>query len=511
MKPSTTGFSTADRWLLAATILASSMAFIDGTAVNTALPVMQRELAAEVDAMQWVVESYMLFLSALLLVGGALGDRFGRARIFAAGTVLFTAASIWCGLAPDTAQLILARAVQGVGGALLVPGSLALLRASITPEVRGQAIGTWSAFTALTTALGQVLGGWLAEEVTWRAIFLLNLPIGLAVLLIARRHVPESRDPDAPARTDWAGALLAVVGLGATTFGLIESSHLGWRHPWVVGGLALGAAALVGFFWREARAPHPMMPLGLFRDRVFAATNMLTLLLYAALGGALFFLPFNLIQVQGYTATAAGLAMLPFIALLFTLSSWAGRLADRRGPRLPLTIGPVVAGAGFALLALPGVGGGYWTTFFPAIAVLGLGMAITVAPLTTAVLNAVPEHRAGLASGINNAVSRVAGLLAIAGLGIGLVGGFTRSLDRRLAALPLPPEAVRALEENRVMLAAMPVPTDLDPALAALVQASIDGAFVDGFRWVALVCAALAVAGGAIARWGLSSPEGDRG
>ncbi|HEX2643626.1 MAG TPA: MFS transporter, partial [Thermoanaerobaculia bacterium] len=476
-------------WVLAATILGSSMAFIDGTAVNVALPTFQRDLGATVAEVQWVVEAYALFLSALLLVGGALGDHFGRRRIFLIGVAGFALASAACGFAATTGQLIAARAVQGIAAALLVPGSLALLSASFDEAHRGKAIGTWSGFGAITAAVGPLLGGWLLDNVSWRWVFFINLPLALAVVVIATRFVPESRDTDAPRRLDLPGALLAAAGLGGLTFGLIESSRLGWGHPLILGSLLAGAAALLIFLRVEARSPAPMMPLGLFRSRTFTGANLLTFWLYAALGGALFFVPFLLIQVHGYSATAAGAALLPFIFLMFLLSRWAGGLVDRYGARKPLIIGPAIAGAGFALFAVPGLDGSYWTTFFPAALVLGFGMTISVAPLTTTVMGAVKERHAGLASGINNAVSRTAGLLAVAALGLLILGLFGRGLDRRLAGLDLPSGAREAVDAQHERLAALEIPSTLGEADRGRVKTAVDQAFLEGFRGIMLAAA----------------------
>ena len=481
------------RWILAATILGSSMSFIDGTVVKVALPALQANLNATAIDVQWVVESYALFLAALLLLGGSLGDHFGRKRIYAIGVTLFALASMWCGLAPNVGQLIVARAVQGIGGALLVPGSLAIISASFSEDERGQAIGTWSGSTAITTALGPVMGGWLIEHVSWRAVFFLNLPLAVVVLLLVFRFVPESRDEEETGKLDLVGAALATVSLGAIVYGLIESSRLGFQSPIVITALSSSLIFLVAFVIVEARRRHPMMPLTLFRARNFAGANLLTLFLYAALAGTLFFLPLNLIQVQGYSATAAGAASLPFILIMFLLSRWSGGLLKRYGSRLPLVIGPTIAGIGFALFVRPGVGGSYWTTVFPAVVVLGLGMAISVAPLTTTVMNSVKESHAGIASGVNNAVSRTAGLLAIAVLGLIMLQTFNRCLDQRLSQLAVPVEIREAVNSQRIKLAAAEIPSAAEPMRAAIKQA-IDECFVCGFRRLMLVGCGLALA-----------------
>ncbi len=484
----------AQRWTLAAAILGSSMAFLDGTVVNVALPAIQHDLHANASQAQWVIESYALFLAALLLVGGALGDRFGRRRVFLIGVAVFTLAGTACAFAAGAGPLIGARAVQGVGAALLVPGSLALISASFPQERRGQAIGTWSAFSGIAAAVGPVVGGFLVDRYSWTWAFLMNLPLGAVLLGLCITKVPDDRPTGArqPA-LDIAGAALATLALAGIVFAFIEAPNLGWRAAAVWGALLAGTLALALFLGVEARSRSPMLPLSLLRIRNFAGANLLTLLLYAGLGGGLYFFPLNLIQVQGYGAAAAGAALLPFVAIMFALSRWAGKLVDRFGPRPPLIVGPLIAAAGFALFALPGVGGNYVATFLPAVSVLGLGMAVTVAPLTTTVMNSVGSELAGLASGVNNAVSRAGALLAIAVFGVVMRAAFDPALDSRIAALRLPDSVQRAIEEQRPRLGAVTPPADVDGAKAAAIRLAVGEAFVAGFRRVMLACAALAL------------------
>ncbi|HMI31907.1 MAG TPA: MFS transporter [Candidatus Limnocylindrales bacterium] len=495
-RPAAAAAPATARWVLAATILGSSLAFIDGTVVSVALPAIAREFGASGADVQWIVESYALFLSALLLVGGSLGDHFGRRRVYAIGIVLFAAASIVCGLAPSVEWLVAARAVQGIGGALLVPGSLALISASFDPDRRGQAIGTWSGFSGITTAIGPVLGGWLVSH-SWRWAFFLNIPIAAVVFFLLQR-VPESKNPR-PRRLDLPGAALATVGLGGLVFGLIESSRRGWTDPAVLAGLAIGGAALAAFLAVEARSASPMLPLGLFRSPTFAGANALTFFLYGALSCVFFFLPLDLIQVQGYTPLAAGASMLPLIVVLFLLSRWSGGLVARFGPRGPLILGPMIAAIGFLLLTRPGIGGSYWTTFFPGVLVLGFGMAMSIAPLTTAVMNAAGEGDAGTASGVNNAVSRTAGLLAIALLGILLTSVFGRDLERRVSALPIDPAARAQVIAERTKLAAAEPPPGLSAEEAVEVRHAVALSFVAAFRTVTRASAALALLAAACA------------
>lgn len=489
----------AGPWILAATILGSSLAFIDSTVINVALPALQANLNATVVDVQWVVESYGLFLAALILVGGALGDLFGRRRIYVIGVVIFAAASAACGFAVNIQQLILARCIQGVGAAFLVPGSLSIISAAFDEQSRGRAIGTWSGFTAIATAAGPVIGGWLIEHASWRWVFFINLPLAACVIAISLWHIPESRSATAR-RIDWLGAVLATVGLGGLILGFLDSATLGWTNPLVVGSLSTGFASLVAFVLVEMRVDSPMVPPALFKSRSFTGANLLTLSLYAAIGIFFFLLPLNLIQVQQYSATATGAATLPLMVLMFSLSRWSGGLVSRYGPRTPLIIGPLIVAAGFLLFAIPSVGGSYWRDYFIAFVVLGFGLAVSVAPLTTVVMNSVDQDRAGAASGINNAVARVAGVLAVAVLGIVMVSAFRSHLNHALTNLRLPPDVVRDIQSNEIKLAGIELPAGLDADTITAAHEEISRAFVFGFRLIMLICVALSVVSAAIAR-----------
>jgi EmrB/QacA subfamily drug resistance transporter len=470
------------------------MAFIDGSVINVALPVLQKSLSATVTDSQWIVDAYLLVLASLLLAGGALGDHFGRMRMFAAGIVVFAGASVWCGVAPDVRHLIAARTVQGIGGALLVPGSLAIIAATFPPNKRGKAIGTWSAMTSLAVIAGPLLGGWLVQAVSWRAIFFINIPIAAVTLLIVWRTRSSAALAAAsdPRPIDWAGTVLITIALASLTYALIQApvAHGVLQYA----AFAVSTITFVAFIILERRIDDPIVPLTMFRSRSFTAANVLTFLLYAALSVAIFLLPFNLISLQGYSPAQAGAAFLPLVVTMSLLSRWTGALADRIGPRLPLVVGSLVAAAGFTLLALlPGIGGSYWTTFFPGLLILGIGMAITVAPLTTTVMTSIDDQRhAGTASGINNAISRVAGLLAIALFGGISIFVFARALDTRLAS---DGATVRSeMMAQSAKLAEAEPPKNLDDAARRRIRAAIEVSFLRAFRVNMFAAAALAAA-----------------
>jgi EmrB/QacA subfamily drug resistance transporter len=403
----------AGRWVIVATVLGSGMAAIDATVVGIALPTIGREFHATVGTLQWVVTGYTLAMASLLLLGGSLGDHYGRRRIFSIGAAWFAIASAACALAPDTGVLIATRVLQGVGAALLTPGSLAILQASFEHDDRGRAIGAWSGLGGVATAAGPLLGGYLITAASWRWIFLINVPLGALVLYLSARHIPESRDPTADQPVDVVGAVLATLALAGITFGLIEGPACGWGDPTVLGMLGVGVAASVWFVWVERTSAAPMLPLAVFRVRQFTVTNVVTFVVYAALGGGLFLLPVQLQVTGGYSPFESGLALLPLTVVMLLLSARSGRLATRIGPRLQMSVGPVVVGAGLVLLGRLSTDTSYLTGVLPGVLVFGLGLAITVAPLTATALEAVPDEHSGLASAVNNSVARVGGLIAV--------------------------------------------------------------------------------------------------
>jgi EmrB/QacA subfamily drug resistance transporter len=486
--------------MLVTTVLGSSLAFIDGSVVNVALAALQRDLGAGVSDLQWIVNGYMLTLGALLLLGGAMGDRLGRRRVFMAGVWVFAISSVACALAPSPLLLILARAVQGIGAALLVPNSLAILSSAFPRERRGRAIGTWSGFAAMTSAGGPVLGGWLVDTLSWRAAFWINVPIAAVVLVLAMVAVRESRDNGAHGRMDWPGAVLAVGGLGLISWALIALGEADGHPPVIAGAAALGIGLLALFLRIEARCAAPLLPPTLLRVRAFAAANLLTLLLYGALGAAIFLYPLSLIRLHGYTATEAGAAFLPFPVVLFVLSRWSGALLDRYGPRPPLVIGPAIAALGLGLLAWPVTGTPYWSTFLPGVLVLGVGMGVCIPPLTTVVMIAVDDRYAGVASAVNNAASRVAGLLAVAAVGPLLVAVFAAGLEPALQPLDLSAPVLAALLADPAALTDLRPPTLAGDRATAVVDAARD-ALVTAFRVSLAASAVLALMSSAVSAW----------
>ena len=486
-------------WIIAAASLGSGMAFLDSTILNVALPALQSDLGASVRAVQWTYGAYALVLSALLLVGGTLGDRFGRRRVFVLGATIFAVASLWCALAPGTAQLITARGVQGVGGALLVPASLAIIGASFEGRLKAKAIGTWGALSAIAMAVGPVLGGWLVEEVSWRAAFLINPVLAAVAIPIALWHVPESRDPEAH-NLDLVGAVLATTGLAGLVYALIESSAWGLGAPRVLVALTVGLIGLACFIWVERRVKDPMVPPSLFRSRNFDGANLVTLLFYMSLTGSLYFLPFLMMQVHGYSALVAGSVFLPFVAMAFLIGRLSGRISARFGTKIPLVVASLAVLVGLLLFAVPGVEhDSYWTSFFPAMIVQGAGMALAITPLTSAALSSVDREHSGLASGVNNAVARVAGLMAVALLGVFVYGVFSTSLDARLHSMDLSEEVRSEMEAEKTHLGAAEAPEGVNAGTEAHIERAIDESFVAGFRAVMLASAGLALASALVA------------
>jgi EmrB/QacA subfamily drug resistance transporter len=470
-------------WVLTATILGSSLVFIDSTVVGLALPVIQRELGATALQMQWVVEAYTLVLGALMLLCGALGDRYGRKRIFVAGIAVFALGSIFCGIAPSIHLLIAARVLQGIGGTMLAPASLAILAACFSGDERGKAIGTWSGLTAVAATIGPVLGGIIIDHFGWRWVFFINIPIAAAVITIALLHVPESRDDEATGTLDVLGSLLITAALGLVVYAFVTSGSTGWTIV-TMATLVCGVVAFGIFLRVESVVKQPILPLAIFASRAFSGLNAMTFLLYGALGALFYFLPFVLIQVDGFSATMAGFASLPFIVIIVALSRYSGGLVYRLGARTMLTIGPAVAALGFAGFAfLPDLH--YWPGIFPSMVLFGIGMGLTVAPLTTTLLGSVSPSHVGLASGINNAVSRIAGLLAIAVLGAMLAFAFTARLETHMAAAALPQSERASIRAQKDALAGARFSIPRDEAL-------VKQAYLEAFRTVAAAGALLA-------------------
>ena len=482
-------------WVLVSAILGSSLAFIEGSVVNLALPAIQHELQIDSAAVQWVMNAYLLVLGSFMLVGGSLGDRIGLRRIFVLGNAVFGLGALGCAMASSLSLLVVARCVQGLGGALLVPTSLALIGSYFSEDERGRAIGTWAGASALTTAIGPVLGGWLVDHWGWPAVFWLVAPFALLTLSIAAWRVPAD-SPVANGPLDYPGALLLAASLAILTYALVDPASA-WH---AASFLAISGILAALFVRRERRFPAPLLPLGLFSSRAFSGANLMTFMLYAALSGALYFLPFNLIQIQGYSATAAGAAFLPMTLMLGFGSTLAGDLIRRFDPRIVLTVGPVIAGLGFLGLALPGVDAAFVTGFLPAIMVIGLGMTISVAPLTTVVMSAVVERQTGVASGINNTVSRLSGVVAVAVLTGVAIGSFSASLDDSLDKSDVSQTVARDVLAQASRLAELNAPDDLPAAAARAVDAAIAESYVDAFRLVAVICGLLGMGSG-LAAW----------
>jgi EmrB/QacA subfamily drug resistance transporter len=495
------------RLTLIATILGSTVVFLDGTVVNVALPAISDGLEVGLAGQQWVVEAYTLALVSLLLVGGSLGDQFGRRRMFVAGLVAFGATSALCAIAPTDEFLIGARSLQGIAGALLVPGSLAIVAATFEGEARGRAVGTWTAWTGIATVIGPAGGGALIGLASWRAIFWVNLPLIAATVVLTLHSVQESRDEDAFLGIDWLGILLSAIGLGGPTFALIEQPANGWADPMVWVPLVTGVVCFGLFILREATARHPMMPLSLFRIRNFWVTNLTTLTAYAGLIGGLFFVGLFLQQVAGYSALEAGLATTPISVLMFFLSPRFGRIASGTGPRLPMCAGPIVGGVGLLLLLRVGADPNYVTDVLPGLLVFGIGLSATVAPLTATVLDSVDEHHVGIASGVNNGVSRVAGLLAIAVLGAVISANFGSALDDNLGAAPLSGPAEGAIAKAKEKPLAVPETGALPPAQGKRIESAAADASTSSFHLGIGIAGILMIAGGIVAGLGIENPR----
>ena len=499
--------ASRNRWTVVATILGSTVVFLDATVVNVALPALSDDLGVGLADQQWVVESYLLALVSLLLVGGSLGDQFGRRRIFILGLGLFGVTSILCAIAPSTGVLIAARGLQGFAGALLVPGSLAILAATFEGAERGRAVGTWTAWTGIATVIGPAGGGALVEAISWRAIFWVNVPLIVVTMLLAHRSVRESVNPDADRHIDWLGILFSAVGLGAPVFALIQQPTHGWGNPMVYGALIGGIAVFAIFLFWESRYRHAMLDLSLFKVRNFSITNIETLVVYSGLIGAFFFITLFLQQTAGYTAIEAGLATTPISLVLFVLSPRFGRIATSIGPRVPMSIGPILGGVGLLLMMRVGSDPNYVTEVLPAVLVFGLGLSATVAPLTATALNSVPEHQVGIASGINNGVSRVAGLLAIAVLGALISGSFKSTIDDNLSGAPLSPQAEKAVSQAKDKPLGAADTAGLSAGEASRVDSAVTDASTQAFHLGIAAGGILMIVGGVIAGIGLRNPR----
>ncbi|UOE46631.1 MFS transporter [Mucilaginibacter sp. SMC90] len=490
--------SPAGKWIMGSAILASAMAFIDGTALNVVLPALQQSLGAKGADLFWILNAYLLMLASLILVGGSLGDKLGRKKIFMIGIFIFITGSALCGLSPGVLYLIIFRIVQGIGGALMIPGSLSLISSSIDAKERGKAIGTWSAITTVVTMGGPVLGGALADAGLWRYIFFINVPIGVIALVILWRGVAESKDDRTDQTLDLPGAVSIAFGLALLTFGFLRMPATGFNNWQVYGSLSLGLLLLIVFIYIESTSKHAMMPLSLFNNKTFSGINLLTFFLYAGLGGGMLFMSLNMVQVQGYSQLQSGLTFLPFTVLMISIARYAGAVADKKGPRLLLIIGPALAGAGLLMLSFIKQTAGpsdYWTSFFPGVLVFGLGMSLTVAPLTATVMGSVSDHFSGTASGINNAMTRISNVFANAIFGALAVLFFSGAMQGELKKLSLNEKEKKAAMEQSANLGNAKVPAGIEGANKEAVEIAFHNGFIAAYSNIMRICAGLGFLG----------------
>ncbi|HEY8928282.1 MAG TPA: MFS transporter [Mucilaginibacter sp.] len=490
--------SPAGKWIMVSAILASSMAFIDATALNVVLPALQKSLQASGADLFWILNAYLLMLASLILIGGSMGDRLGRKKVFMAGIFIFICGSAACGISPGVTYLIIFRIIQGIGGALMIPGSLSLISSSINQQERGKAIGTWSAFTTLVTLGGPILGGALADAGLWRYIFFINVPIGIIALLMLWFKVNETKDEDSDKSLDFPGAAAIALGLALVTFGFLRTPAVGLHNWQVYGSLGAGVMLLAVFIFIERNSKHPMMPLQLFSNATFTGANLLTLFLYAGLGAGMLFMSLNMVQVQGYTQLQSGLTFLPFTIMMILIARFAGSLADKWGPRPLLIFGPAAAGAGLLILSFikqTNGPGDYWTTFFPGVIAFGLGMSFTVAPLTAAVMGSVSDHFSGTASGVNNAVSRIAGVFANAIFGALAVLFFTGALQHEIQNVNLEPKQKQEVLAQAANLGNAKVPGSVSDDSKKQLDKAYHKSFISAYANIMRASAGLAFLG----------------
>ncbi len=484
----------AEKMALTLAILSSGIVFLDQSAVNVALPAIQSSLNADIGALQWILDIYLLVLSVLMLIGGVLGDIFGRVRVYIIGMAIFIGASVLCGLAPTAGWLIAGRFLQGVGGSLVAPGGLAIINAVVAPERRGRMLGIWGTFSPLITVAGPVIGGWLVDFASWRSVFFINLPLGLLAIFVAWRYVPENKNEEVDGRLDWLGLITLMLGLSGLLFALIEGPNFGWSSPLILASLVIGAVGLITFVWVESWVPAPLIPLNLFKIPVFTGVNLMTIILYFGLGGPFFFITLNFQQVQGYTAAQAGLAIMPIALSLFLMARQMGRLIDKIGARPLIIIANIIIAAAFFLLMWPSVDQSYWTHWLPGILLYGIGLGFLVVPITSLGLQALPANQSGIASGVNNAASRLGQMLSVAVLGAVMVNRFRTGLASRIASYNLPADVQTTLLAQARNLAETTPPANLPAETVAEIEQIIRLAFVDGFRTNMFISAILVLA-----------------